>query len=190
MTAGGVGDDGALLALAVAKFTSGLAQFAGADVALTCTVAVAPMTRLPKLHERTPLMMEHDKLSRVQLRPDGSVSESVTPAAVLAPMLCTTIVKPTASPALTLTASAVLVTRRDVVCARTANGASASPPSARNATRDARADITVRRLSAPADNRAGGGPDAGASERGPPGDDHAGGPDLRVGHAPPLDVEP
>src|SRR5436190_17712318 len=73
---------------------------AGVVGEVMCTCLAAPEPRLPKLHERTPFAIEQPELllaaSIVQLSPAlvGSVSVTVTPLAVPAPLLVAVMTKP------------------------------------------------------------------------------------------------
>src|SRR6266480_1575020 len=80
-----------------------------------CTCLLAPVARLPKLHVRTPLVIEQPEslpaASIDQFTPgsDGKVSVTVTPDAVPAPLLDAVIVYPIGSPAVTVASAGVFV---------------------------------------------------------------------------------
>jgi hypothetical protein len=104
-----------LLALTVAVLA--YAAQLDADVALvTCTSAVAPDDRLPKLQFSAPLAIEHvpgppyaGLILQLTPGPDGKVSLSVADVAVPAPVLLAVSVYPIDAPAVTVDTSAVLV---------------------------------------------------------------------------------
>ena len=67
----------------------------------TCTEALAPSARSPKLHDRVPEAIEHALMSGVsdQFTPEGSGSLIVTLWAIPGPLFVAVIVNPAVSPA-------------------------------------------------------------------------------------------